>query len=58
MVAARVRCGVLQAGSLVAASATTDWHLALVYSACMFFVAAAGWLFINPRRVIVYARDD
>jgi MFS transporter, ACS family, glucarate transporter len=39
-------------------SAGTDWHLALVYSACMFFVAAAGWLFINPRRVIVYARED
>ena len=43
---------------MVTASATTDWHLALVYSACMFFIASAGWLFINPRRVIVYARDD
>lgn len=36
----------------------TDWHLALVYSACMFLVAAVGWLFINPRRVIVYCQPD
>lgn len=36
----------------------TDWHLALVYSACMFFTAALGWAFINPRRVIVYAPAD
>jgi MFS family permease len=33
----------------------TRWGLALVYSAGMFFVAAIGWLFINPKRVIVYA---
>ncbi|MCS7046523.1 MAG: hypothetical protein NZO58_09225, partial [Gemmataceae bacterium] len=41
-----------------ARAATTDWHLALVYSAGMFFTAAVGWLFINPRRVIVYAPAD
>src|SRR5262249_30872110 len=58
LLAAPAGDGVLQATSMVAATATTDWHLALVYSACMFFVAAAGWLFINPRRVIVYARED
>ena len=32
-----------------------DWDLALVYSAAMFLTAAVCWLFINPRRVIVYA---
>ena len=37
---------------------TTRWDLALVYSAGMFFVASIGWLFINPKRVIVYAPPD
>ena len=32
------------------------WDLALVYSAAMFLTAAVCWLFINPRRVIVYAQ--
>lgn len=36
----------------------TDWHLALVYSSAMFFVASLGWLFINPNRVIVYTPAD
>jgi MFS family permease len=31
-----------------------DWDLALVYSAGMFVAAAVCWLFIEPRRVIVY----
>jgi len=35
-----------------------EWGLALVYSAGMFFAAAAGWAFINPKRVIVYTPDD
>jgi MFS family permease len=34
------------------------WERALVYSACMFFVAALCWLFIDPRRVIVYKPED
>jgi MFS family permease len=33
------------------------WELALVYSAGMFFTAAAGWAFINPKRVIVYTPE-
>jgi MFS family permease len=33
-----------------------DWELALVYSAAMFFTASACWLFVNPRRVIVYSQ--
>ena len=48
-------------GPLISASTLvpkTDWHLALVYSACMFFTAALGWLFINPTKVIVYSRED
>jgi hypothetical protein len=36
----------------------TNWELALVYSATMFFLAALGWLFINPRKVIVYKAAD
>jgi nitrate/nitrite transporter NarK len=35
-----------------------QWELALVYSACMFFGASAGWLFINPKRVVVYLPED
>lgn len=35
-----------------------EWHLALVFSACMFFLSCACWLFINPRKVIVYSRTD
>lgn len=35
-----------------------QWELALVYSACMFFVASAAWGFINPKRVIVYTAED
>jgi MFS transporter, ACS family, glucarate transporter len=35
-----------------------EWGLALVYSAGMFFTAAAGWAFINPKRVIVYTPED
>jgi nitrate/nitrite transporter NarK len=31
------------------------WDWALAYSAGMFFAAAVGWAFINPRKVIVYA---
>ena len=34
------------------------WELALAYSGGMFLVAAVCWLFVNPRRVIVYAPDD
>jgi len=34
------------------------WELALAYSATMFTVASVCWLFINPRRVIVYAPAD
>jgi len=33
-----------------------DWGSALVYSAAMFFTAAGCWLFVNPRRVIVYSK--
>lgn len=36
----------------------TQWGWALIYSAAMFFVAAAGWLFINPKRVIVYTAAE
>jgi len=35
-----------------------EWGFALVFSACMFFLACACWLFINPRQVIVYADHD
>jgi ACS family glucarate transporter-like MFS transporter len=35
-----------------------QWDLALVFSACMFFLACGCWLFINPRKVIVYGAAD
>lgn len=35
-----------------------DWRIALVFSAVLFFIAAACWLFINPRRVVVYGDAD
>jgi ACS family glucarate transporter-like MFS transporter len=35
-----------------------QWKWALVYSAGMFFTAAVGWAFINPRSVIVYSPQD
>jgi ACS family glucarate transporter-like MFS transporter len=35
-----------------------DWTISLYYYASMFFIASICWLFINPRRVIVYAPDD
>lgn len=35
-----------------------DWKWAVGYSSVMFFTAAAGWAFINPRKVIVYTPDD
>lgn len=33
-----------------------DWGMALTFSSAMFFMAALGWIFINPRKVIVYAQ--
>jgi nitrate/nitrite transporter NarK len=34
------------------------WRVSLYYYAAMFFIAAVCWLFINPRRVIVYTPED
>jgi MFS family permease len=44
--------------SATATAAGTEWRVALFYYAGMFFVASICWLFINPRRVIVYAPED
>jgi nitrate/nitrite transporter NarK len=35
-----------------------NWGLALVFSASVFFMASFCWLFINPRKVIVYGDAD
>ena len=35
-----------------------EWGLALVFSASVFFMASVCWLFINPRKVIVYGDAD
>jgi len=32
-----------------------DWNSALAFSGAMFLISAACWLFVEPRRVIVYA---
>jgi nitrate/nitrite transporter NarK len=34
------------------------WGVSLYYNAAMFFIAAAAWLLIDPRRVIVYASQN
>jgi MFS transporter, ACS family, glucarate transporter len=33
-----------------------NWNVSLYYYAAMFFAASIAWLFVDPRRVIVYAR--
>ncbi len=35
-----------------------DWKFALVFSAIMFSISSVCWLFINPRKVIVYGKQD
>ncbi len=35
-----------------------NWNASLYYYATMFFIASVCWLFINPRRVIVYSQED
>ncbi|HTR67642.1 MAG TPA: MFS transporter [Terriglobales bacterium] len=35
-----------------------DWGVSLYFYAAMFFVASVCWLFVDPRRVIVYASND
>jgi hypothetical protein len=34
-----------------------SWKVSLYFNAAMFFIAALAWLFVNPRRVIVYAPE-
>jgi sugar phosphate permease len=31
------------------------WKVSLYFNAAMFFIAALSWLFVDPRRVIVYS---
>ena len=35
-----------------------DWRIALVVSAVLFFLASACWLFIDPRKIVVYTEAD
>ena len=35
-----------------------NWKISLYYYAAMFFIASLAWLFVNPRRVIVYAESE
>jgi MFS family permease len=44
--------------SVAGSTAGPDWRTSLYFYASMFFAAAVCWLFINPRRVIVYANAD
>ena len=34
-----------------------SWKVSLYYYAGMFFLASASWIFVNPKRVIVYGAD-
>ncbi|MFO0967569.1 MAG: MFS transporter [Gemmataceae bacterium] len=49
-------------GEAIARGAAVDgemnWTAAIPFYAAMFGVSCVCWLFINPRRVIVYAPDD
>ncbi|HTD24181.1 MAG TPA: MFS transporter [Terriglobales bacterium] len=35
-----------------------SWKATLYYYAAMFFIASLAWLFVNPRKVIVYSEAD
>ncbi len=35
-----------------------SWKATLYYYAAMFFIASFAWLFVNPRKVIVYSEVD
>jgi len=35
-----------------------SWKATLYYYAAMFFIASACWLFVDPRRVVVYSDAD
>jgi ACS family glucarate transporter-like MFS transporter len=35
-----------------------SWKATLYYYAAMFFIASFCWLFVDPRKVIVYGRSD
>jgi len=35
-----------------------NWKATLYYYAAMFLMASVSWLFVNPRRVIVYSEED
>jgi ACS family glucarate transporter-like MFS transporter len=37
---------------------TENWTAAIAFYGAMFAVACCCWLFIDPRRVIVYSRSD
>jgi hypothetical protein len=39
-------------------AAKPEWGESLPFYATMFFVSSACWLFIDPRRVIVYEAAD
>jgi len=34
------------------------WDLTLYFYAAMFFIASIAWLFVNPRKIIVYSPAD
>jgi MFS transporter, ACS family, glucarate transporter len=34
------------------------WKVTLYYYAAMFFISSVSWLFVNPRRIIVYRPSD
>src|SRR5712692_8693806 len=35
-----------------------SWRISLYYNAAMFFIASVSWLFVDPRKVIVYSKED
>ncbi len=35
-----------------------EWRVSLYYYSAMFFIASIAWLVVDPRRVIVYSKED
>ena len=49
---------VVQLAILFGTRAHPNWNISLPYNAAMFFIAAVCFLFVDPRRTVVYSAQD
>jgi len=49
---------VVQLAILFGTRAHPNWNVALPYNAATFFVAAVCFIFVDPRRTVVYSEED